>query len=929
MSGTGARVIDGPTFSLPSLTLSGGSLEVRSGTLNVSGATTIDPGAMIRMTGGAYSPLGGLNNNGTFQVDSGTFNIAGSSSTVTDTSAGTFSALPGATINFATSTHNLAEGSQLAGGGTFGFTSGFLNMTGTTSGATVAAGTTLQTMGNAIGGSGVLTNLGTLDAAGSTMTLSVVNQGAFNVATASTSVTNGFTQQAGTINVAAGQTLTVGGTGLDWQGGTLQGTSAASYSLSAFTFSGSGARVLDGPTFSFSSLTVPSGSLEVRSGALTVSGATTIDSGATLQVTGGTFTPSGTFNNDGTFQLDAGTTSLAGGGIHSGSFSIASGATLAFSGGTHNLNSPASVTGTGNVTFSGANATLASGTTYSPTGTTTVSGGTVTFDGTASTGGFTQTAGTVTGSGTLTVNNSFSQSGGSQTGSGTTVLGSAITYTPGTATLDRNITVQGTLNQPAGTLTVNSGKTLTANTLNLTGGTITGAGDVAATQLGWSAGTISGSGAFTVGAGGATLTNTAAVNLNGRTLTVNGPFTQAGTFWLDMHNGATLTVNGLATLDTSNISTSFFGINSVSGAASTVNFLGGITKLGAQPYDLAVRTNTAGTVRSQQGELVFDGGFVAASTGGTHTGTSFVADPGASIKLANGTHQAAGNVTISGGGSMQLGNNDGVRVMSLDLAAGATLTNTGTLNLVPGATLTAALDNQGTLNLTGVSATGLLTNSATLNVNGTVTASGGVQQTAGTLNVPAGQTLTVGGPGLVLAGGALTGEGSITGNVNNTGGTVTPGASPGILTISGNYTQGPSGVLDMEIGGTTAGTQYDQLLVTGNASLGGTLNATLINAFVPAATDAFTLIQASGTVSGTFATTNLPAGVTLSPTYLPSTFALVPPVAAATVLASSPLADFSTEVIVAEDRSLRAAAIDLGPVDPPDEVKQQPAPICR
>jgi hypothetical protein len=97
--------------------------------------------------------------------------------------------------------------------------------------------------------------------------------------------------------------------------------------------------------------------------------------------------------------------------------------------------------------------------------------------------------------------------------------------------------------------------------------------------------------------------------------------------------------------------------------------------------------------------------------------------------------------------------------------------------------------------------------------------------------------------------------------VNNVAGTVSPGASPGVLTITGNYTQGASGVLDMQIGGLVAGTDYDQLRVGGSTSLAGTLNTALINGFVPVSGSTFTLIQSTGAISGTFSTINQPAGI--------------------------------------------------------------------
>src|SRR5207253_6719188 len=93
-----------------------------------------------------------------------------------------------------------------------------------------------------------------------------------------------------------------------------------------------------------------------------------------------------------------------------------------------------------------------------------------------------------------------------------------------------------------------------------------------------------------------------------------------------------------------------------------------------------------------------------------------------------------------------------------------------------------------------------------------------------TVNIPSGKTLS--------GSGTLTVNGGTNFSVTNSG-TVAPGLSPGILTISGNYTQNAGGSLNIEIGGLTVGTQYDQLVVTGNATLAGTLNATLINGFTP------------------------------------------------------------------------------------------------
>jgi len=63
--------------------------------------------------------------------------------------------------------------------------------------------------------------------------------------------------------------------------------------------------------------------------------------------------------------------------------------------------------------------------------------------------------------------------------------------------------------------------------------------------------------------------------------------------------------------------------------------------------------------------------------------------------------------------------------------------------------------------------------------------------------------------------------------------------------------------LEIQLGGTTAGTGHDQLVVTGTATMNGTLNVTLMTGFTPQAGNTFFIIDHT-TVTGTFETVNLP-----------------------------------------------------------------------
>jgi len=117
---------------------------------------------------------------------------------------------------------------------------------------------------------------------------------------------------------------------------------------------------------------------------------------------------------------------------------------------------------------------------------------------------------------------------------------------------------------------------------------------------------------------------------------------------------------------------------------------------------------------------------------------------------------------------------------------------------------------------------------------------------------------------IVGTGGILTGDGTIIGNVTNSGGTVSIGSSAGILTIDGNYSQQLTGILEIELTGTDNSDpnnpQYDQLVITGGVFLDGTLNIILADGFAPSLDDTFDILNFnSAQLIGAFRTINLPA----------------------------------------------------------------------
>jgi hypothetical protein len=94
--------------------------------------------------------------------------------------------------------------------------------------------------------------------------------------------------------------------------------------------------------------------------------------------------------------------------------------------------------------------------------------------------------------------------------------------------------------------------------------------------------------------------------------------------------------------------------------------------------------------------------------------------------------------------------------------------------------------------------------------------------------------------------GTCSGSGTVGGDLNNSSGTVSPGNSPGMLTVDGNYNQESGGTLAIEIGGTQAEVDYDVLNVLGNASLAGILDVSLINGFTPSGGNTFKVLTAGG-----------------------------------------------------------------------------------
>lgn len=155
----------------------------------------------------------------------------------------------------------------------------------------------------------------------------------------------------------------------------------------------------------------------------------------------------------------------------------------------------------------------------------------------------------------------------------------------------------------------------------------------------------------------------------------------------------------------------------------------------------------------------------------------------------------------------------------------------------------------------------------------------GFKQTSGRTRVDAGAILYFTRNPAQILGGTVSGNGNILGSFSSSG-VVHPGNSPGILGITGNFTNNPPGALAITLAGVLPGSGYSRLELNGGLlQLGGRLSLELANGFLPNLNDRFVIATvANGARSGTFATiegAKLPNGRVLVPIYRPTEVELI------------------------------------------------------
>lgn len=345
--------------------------------------------------------------------------------------------------------------------------------------------------------------------------------------------------------------------------------------------------------------------------------------------------------------------------------------------------------------------------------------------------------------------------------------------------------------------------------------------------------------------------------------------------------GIRIANTGTLTVRSGTWRTNDIGANNSNSLAGNLTITGGTLATGGARY-LGQINGTAGTTLTLSGgnllvtgagNSVINTGYLGFGTRGDNTPTgravlnvsgglldvakatgTMPSGVGASAMAIGGTANTTAVVNQSGG-AVRVGVTTGSNVFT-----GVTNSNTN-VNLSIGSNLTA---NAAAYTLSG----------GTLTVAGNVTgvaSSGGVSNfnfMGGTLSVAGYEAANLGSSSSATVSANQTSESLALGTLVNRGGTLAPGGdgTAGRTLITGNYTvAGSSGQLLVDVNGTTQASafqtgSYDFVSVTGNATLGGTL-AFKVSGFTPTSNQTFTILTATGGVSGAF--TNAASGTRL------------------------------------------------------------------
>src|SRR5450830_1466985 len=468
-----------------------------------------------------------------------------------------------------------------------------------------------------------------------------------------------------------------------------------------------------------------------------------------------------------------------------------------------------------------------------------------------------------------------------------------ITNTSGTLNLNLNSNYQGsnsgdhtvqvngsgtTIALHGGTLTVSDGSSVVGSgNLSLNSGAVldlTSSGKIQAGTLGVA------SGAFLLTDIGGNVALSGALNNSGNVTLQNSVFNATslnnaatGNVTLSNTSGSLTTLNNDGALTLSNTYQSF-SLTTLNNNSSGTATLSGITSglaltnfnnsgaltLNNSVIGAGITNTAAGTITAGDGtefsSLVTNAGVFNAS--GTDGGVTL--DTG---MINTGTLNVLGTLTANGamlnatGGTVVLGQSSA----STTLNGSGTWTNNGSLSVSGSSNVVSMsnnLVNNGSVLITGSSntlATGDLSNSGNISIAASNVLRGGAFTNTGNVTLASSNMTFTSFDN--QAAGTIAGNGNITVRSGETDGTLTnegtlsPGGvgTVGSLTINGSVSQSSTGILNIDVAGDSS---YDTLNINGSYTMGGTLQTSLLNGYVPTLGTSFTPVTISGSSSGYF-----------------------------------------------------------------------------
>ncbi|AZO78549.1 hypothetical protein BLM15_13670 [Bosea sp. Tri-49] len=576
-----------------------------------------------------------------------------------------------------------------------------------------------------------------------------------------------------------------------------------------------------------------SGTLTLDGGMLKVTGTTltgltrnivlgSTGGGFDIADAGNTFTVTQSFSGLGGFtKAGAGTLVLSGANTYTGTTTVSNGILRAGQVGAFSAGSTVMIISGATLDLAGFDQTIGS---LAGAGAVTLGAGTLTAGGNNASTAF---SGTISGTGGLT-----------KTGTGRLVLSGTNTYS-------------GATTVSAGTLGISgSGAMSAASDYTIAAGALLGLNDTLGTVT---AGSIAGAGQ---------------IEIESRSTLETGATNASTTFTGMISGDGSIRKVGTGTLTLTQENTYSGGTTIAGGAISIDREVNLGAFAGALTLDGGVLQVTGTTLNGLTRSIVLGsngGGFDIVEAGNSFivnqslTGTGALSKAGAGTLLLKGTSSYSGATTVSGG-TLRAGvagafsSSSAFTVASgarLDLAGFnqsiGSLAGAGTVTLGSG-TLTAGSDNSSTSFSGSITGTGGVTKTGTgtLTLTGANTYNGATKVSGGKLVVNGSLASSV-----TLDGGSLGGSGTIGGVSVASGGTVAPGNSIGTLTVSGNVAFATGSTYQVEI---NAAGQSDRIVATGIATLSGGTVQVLADAGNYAAATSYTILTATGGVSGRFST---------------------------------------------------------------------------